>query len=613
MSLNRKPRDWLPILLFCITAGLLATLWGYNYSAGNAEEQLPFIYRALDPAYLARDFFTNTFAQFGPRTIFSEFIALFARFFSLSAVLFSFTLISNIAIAFISSLTAKYFFSRSIFSIYLTAAAVLTIKTFWLGYSNIIYRTFLEPAHLAMPFLLLGFYLILQKKYVIAAVSFGIAALFHPLLGLETGWLLLGASFLVYLIQVFRKEIRLRNGIFLIIGGFVLVGFTVALILPYSSQESIPSDVFINLIAYVRHPHHYVPSTFETWQYGQAAVYLTAFCFVFWFALKRSDTLRSHERLLQLIGGLILLLTIGGYLFVEVWPSRMWTAAQMFRLPYLIKWFSIVLIAGWIGSIIDHPVEKESHIFGLTAGIALVTPVSLALVALLLWVRKIIHPRSKFLDWLLHDFVIFALVIISVVVYKPEFRTWALFFLFFNLILTMYLYHWKISGMLISTAVTLTVAVLFVLFSSRVTPPELLKREIPVFSFYKITGETEDMANFAKANTPKDALFLTPPNYGEFRYLADRAIVIDFVAYPFQDKAMLNWHNRMIDIYGEPTLLGFDSFKELNQHYLSLNDERIKELASKYGFEYAVLFLDTPTSFPILYTTSYLRLVQITQ
>ncbi|MRR32279.1 hypothetical protein EG834_18565, partial [bacterium] len=331
---------FLRLLLYCISAGLLATLRGYNYSSGKAEEQLPFIYRALDPSFLKNDFFTNTFNLYGPRTFFSGFIAVFAKIMSLATVLFLLTLIANIAIAFLSAQVSQYFFPRSRFSAFLAAAGVLTLKTFWLGYSNIIYRSFLEPEHLAMPLILLGFYLILKRSYIPAALSFGTAGLFHALLGLELGWILFGMVVLDQIFQFVRKEPQKIKLLPLGIGLVVLAAFSFGLLYPYTIQPAIPADEFIHLVAYVRHPHHYLPSYFEPWQWGQAAVYLLGFGFAFWFALKRSDSLRIQKNFLFSVAALIALLCLGGYLFVEVWPSRLWVSAQMFRLPYLLKWFS---------------------------------------------------------------------------------------------------------------------------------------------------------------------------------------------------------------------------------------------------------------------------------
>ena len=187
MHATKARPDWLFLLLFSTGAALLATLWGYNYSAGNAEEQLPFLLRALDPSFLVNDFFTNTFEQFGPRTFYTNFVAFFANKIPLTITLFVLTLAANTAIAFLSGLVSRHFFTRSRFSHFLAAAGVLTLKTFWLGYSNVLYRNFLEPEHLAMPFILLGVYLVLKRKPFVAALAFGVSAFFHALLWLVYG------------------------------------------------------------------------------------------------------------------------------------------------------------------------------------------------------------------------------------------------------------------------------------------------------------------------------------------------------------------------------------------------------------------------------------------
>ncbi|MBA4384849.1 MAG: hypothetical protein C0410_08940 [Anaerolinea sp.] len=610
---TKKPTfpTWLPLLLFCVSAGLLATLWGYNYSAGNAEEQLPFIFRALDPSFLKNDFFTNTFTLYGPRTFFTEFVAFFARLIPLATTLFLLTLTANIAIAFISARVSQYFFPNSRFSAFLAAAGVLTLKTFWLGYSNIIYRSFLEPEHLAMPLILLGFYLILKRSYIPAALSFGVAAFFHALLGLELGWILFGVVMLDLLFKRLRKEPQKSKLLPLGISLLVLAAFSFGLLYPYALQPSIPADEFIRLVAYVRHPHHYLPSTFENWQYAQAAVYLLGFGFACWFGLKRSEFLLAHKRFLITIGALTVLLCLGGYLFVEVWPSRLWTSAQMFRLPYLLKWFSIVLLTGWAGDMIENPSGKESRLLGISAAVGLVTPVSLAFVPLALWARNVILPRLKLPQKLLQDAVIFILTLGLAVFYKPEFRTWACFLILFTAVWMITLLKSKTVGILAGTALPLAFSALFLLFVTTITPPSFLKYELPVFSLYKTTGEVADIANFAKNNTPAYAVFYTPPRMGEFRYLADRAIVVDFAAYPFQDLSMREWYQRIADCYGVSILLGFDSLTELNLTVYHITDEELNTLSVKYGFDYAVVYDSTTTNYPIIFRTQSLKLIQI--
>lgn len=602
---------WLKLLIFCLAAGLLATLWGYDYSAGNAEEQLPFILRALDPAYLANDFFTNTYSQYGPRIFFSEFVAFFAGIVSLESALFFLTLSANVAIAFLSGLIADFFFPKSRFSVFLAAAGVLSIKTFWLGYSNIIYRNFLEPEHLAMPLILLGCFFILKKKLVLASILFGVASLFHTLLGLELGWILFGSLIILWIVQKIRKQEPSTSIKQLVVSTVILTAFSVALLYPYLLQSSIPSDEFIHLVAYIRHPHHYLPSTFELWQYGQAAVYIVGFALVYRLALKRSRSLGDQKSLYFIVGGLIVLLCVGGYLFVEVWPSRLWVSAQMFRLLFIIKWFSIVLISGWVGDIIENPSQNESRLSGVTAGIALITPITLAFLPLAQCFRGSIFPRLKISQRLLQPIVILLLTIILIVFYKPELRTWLIFLILFAVIWIMYAAKWKPIGLLAAVVLPLGLSAVFLIFAATGSAPAFLKYQVPVFSLFKTSGEAAEVATFAKANTPPDAIFYTPPRMGEFRYMADRAIVVDFAAYPFQDLSMQEWYRRIADCYGVPDKLGFDALAQLNQTVYKISDEELLALSQKYGFSYAMVYDATKTNFPIIFRTQSLKLVQI--
>ena len=611
MSKNATPiPGWVPLLLFCVAAALLATLWGYNYSAGNAEEQLPFIFRALDPGFLANDFFTNTFNDYGPRTIFTEFVAFIAGLIPLTTTLFLLTFAANIAIAYLSGLVAQILFPDSRFSHFLAAAGVLTLKTFWLGYSNVLYRNFIEPEHLAMPFLLLGFYLILKRKPVYSALCFGVAALFHALLGLEFGWILLGLVLIEWLIQKLRKEETAWELKSLLPAFLLLIAFSVGLLHPYTRQTSISANEFIHLVAYVRHPHHYLPSTFGLTQYGQAGIYLLGFGLIFWLALKRSANLAQNKRYFLLIGASIVLLCLGGYLFVEVWPSRIWTSAQMFRLPFLIKWFSIVLLTGWVGDMIENPSGRESRLFGISAAVALVTPVSIAFIGLAAWAREKVLPHLKISDKIFNVSV-FILTLTAVILYKPELRTWACYLILLGAIWIFFAFKYSSRGLAVSSLLPLAGSALLLLYSTVLTPPRFLKYDLPSFQLFKTTGEIAEVAEFIKANTPEDAVFYIPPRFGEFRYLAERAVVVDFAAYPFQDLAMREWYKRIADCYGVADKLGFDALPQLNETVYHITDQELMDLYLKYGFEYAVLYDSTPTNFPLLFRTKTLKLVII--
>jgi len=65
-----------------------------------------------------------------------------------------------------------------------------------------------------------------------------------------------------------------------------------------------------------------------------------------------------------------------------------------------------------------------------------------------------------------------------------------------------------------------------------------------------LNDDAIEIANFVAANTPENAVFLTPPDFGSFRLIANRAIVADWKSMPFQDIGMDGWWERMQDCYG---------------------------------------------------------------
>ena len=150
MSLNITRRPALSIwivLFYAILIGSMATIWGYRYGDGNQIEQLPIVMRAIDPSFLINDFFTNATQAFGPRTFFAAFVAFITRLVSephglltpatfqvaLPAVYLGLTVLGNIGIAFVTARVGRDLFDGSDLAGLISAAAVMTLKTFWVS------------------------------------------------------------------------------------------------------------------------------------------------------------------------------------------------------------------------------------------------------------------------------------------------------------------------------------------------------------------------------------------------------------------------------------------------------------------------------------------------
>ena len=56
---------------------------------------------------------------------------------------------------------------------------------------------------------------------------------------------------------------------------------------------------------------------------------------------------------------------------------------------------------------------------------------------------------------------------------------------------------------------------------------------------------------FARAKTPRDAVFLVPPpmSLGGFRLISERAVVVDSKVHPFGDAGLAEWYERMLFAY----------------------------------------------------------------
>ena len=138
-----------------------------------------------------------------------------------------------------------------------------------------------------------------------------------------------------------------------------------------------------------------------------------------------------------------------------------------------------------------------------------------------------------------------------------------------------------------------------------------IKGIMPELRYADLRTLEVEAARFARGNTPEDAIFLTPPVFGKFRLVARRALVVDWRSFPFQDRAMVEWRQRIFDCYGVPGFVGHYAREELNGNYKKIRDSVILELRKKYGFAYAVLYQETPTKFPVIYENRKYKILHL--
>ncbi|RYG56100.1 hypothetical protein EON80_29760 [bacterium] len=117
-------------------------------------------------------------------------------------------------------------------------------------------------------------------------------------------------------------------------------------------------------------------------------------------------------------------------------------------------------------------------------------------------------------------------------------------------------------------------------------------------------GPTGDVARWAKTNTPPNSLFLIPPQEGDFRLSASRAIVVNFKTFAWGDKGLLDWRQKMSEVTGQvPLVLGDNFNAELEDKYNALSAPQITALQRKYKFDYVIVDAQKSLKWPVVYST----------
>jgi hypothetical protein len=278
----------------------------------------------------------------------------------------------------------------------------------------------------------------------------------------------------------------------------------------------------------------------------------------------------------------------------------LWTEAQTFRLLVLPKWVGQVLIAG----VIAHFLRKGSDApYAYLSLVALLAPMSTGVPSLFKVIRKWAKQFAPYGEKFFTAIPALLVVLVLLFFFRPDVRI-ALFPLF--LFPTWLLFSWPRKYFYAVFAVATSIVLLLPVFHE---PLLHIFPYGPQIALSELADDDVSVAAYARTNTAPASLFLTPPDDGQFRLTAERAIVVDFWAFPFQQSAMLEWRQRLFDCYGIPTRTGFDAQAEMVANYRNISDSKLLELQSKYHINYAVLFAETPSNFPVLYQNHTYKIV----
>ncbi len=574
------------LILLCISILAGIFLYGGFGSSSNAE-QLSLIYRMDNNSYLSNDWFININEGVNVRFYSSSFFLFLNKFIPNFEILYFFLFLTTYFL--IGSATyaiSKHLFKNKKIAL-LTAFFVIFGADFTLGGVAIASKV-IESVLISVVFVLWGFYFFLKKNYLLFSLMFGIALLFHFLLG--------GLIFaILFLAEVFTDKFQIKKHFkkYLKMISIILLAFFIIspiFLSQLNTSISLSGKEVVKILGEIRNPHHHMPFSWNWIVYAK----FFFFFFLFWQAFKDSKVEPRIKSLVKKIAYTISVLFFIGMFFVEIIPITLIIKLGLFRTSIFISFIGYLFIIPYL-----YKKTKESFkeklilrsLYCLFLMIALFSsPLILMALPIFLMGEYIYKNKKSFFTKLNKPEYIFveilSLSIIFLVFFSPIITTMS------NqgieaLIIKLSIYFLFLSFMLIFLSKKNYLKVLGIIFIIFLSLSIIFVR-LPIIN-YAYEEDTKEMYDFIKEFTPQDTILLTPPYLEPFRLGTERAIVVDFKLCPYSEIGMFEWYERIKDVSNNINLeMDQPMVTILSQGYNSLTKEEVLILKEEYNFSYAI-------------------------
>lgn len=594
------------VFLVCGLASLLFFCHGHPGFFINHTTHLPFLYFLEDPTLFSRDWYMQSFAPIQLRLFHLKLLEFTSMAVGLpwALIILSFGCYAALFAAFLA-------ISRSLF-LSIGPGVIFGVLVIWfrgleLG-SNSFYDIFI-PKSVALPMVFWSLYLILQKRVRFAGILLGCSCFFQPAFALQysvplTIWLLLPGSPLS------------RRQIFTLLAFFIPIAVLRLLLLQgqYFGPTGLSDETQIQLAAYLRHPHHMIPSYWPAW--SRRWIFIACalpFYLSYWLLSLRSDPKLKHWGYLALITGILLAVAT---IFIEIFPIKSLILFQPFRSSLLIYLVILMLLGHRLYlSFIDGSYWSQARVLLWISGIThFPTLIALLLVETLVVIleRRVLKIHSA-----IYAALAALLYLCTRVYFEIESLEYSLYWLAGISTLTFLIRQPKLQKIKLIKVAMLGPTVCAVLFICWLQTSSFLKDCSKGDNFssqtcnriaYKFrTSKTpltvvERLGTWAHDNTERDALFMIPPKmHGDgFRLWSKRSVLFTTKFFPYNPAGLVKWQKLLFEMYGVSDLESPDGaevvdkifsdygLKDVNRAFHALSAEQILDLADRYEVNYIV-------------------------
>lgn len=594
MQKHQKSHSYfnLSLYTFVIIGSLMAT--GYIFPIGGNFPEVPPIQFMLNPELYKNDYYVQEMVKFNPRYYYYYIIYLLANLgtsIPLAHFIYQF-------LAFGSFILACY----AIINIYtnskLPAAAMafLCIAASFTDVGNtLIFSTKSLPSTFAMALAIWGIYFSLRQKWLTGYFFFGLACVLQFLVGLLPGLMMVPILVIQSVKQRKFKTLILAIALLAAMASIVYVPM---LLTGTTSTHTIDNAEFVYIHAKVRNPHHILPSN---WDLGN---WFNFICFIIGglLCIKNAEFLRKEDKVnFYVIVSTSIFALFLNYIFVEVYPLAFIAKLQLARtVPFaqLIIFIAVCLT-------IDILFREKRIAISLLLLVVLTLPLrGIIFLGLSVWqTKKYAFPkRYNILLWILAvGTVIFSLI-------YPVTDSWEIMgdriisipvlfsILAFPFILEETSLAKSIKQTLTHTLALITTATL-VFGVAGILPKPLLNVFQTRININAVSSD--DLSRLAmrfSQISSRDSLVLIPPSATSFQFFSERAIVVNFKNFPFTEKGIKEWQNRMEAVLGVP--LNPQMIWGGNDLFIRRSSADLVKVAKNYHADYILTRTDWHPNMP---------------
>lgn len=536
-----RPSAMVPLsrrdLLLVLAAGCFLTLaHGLSYITGNEHAYFLRGMRLADPSFIPRDW--TTWGCSGSHSAFGYLYWLYLRMGCAPVATIATHWLTMMAVSFGVLLLVRLC-SKHVYVVFLSTMV-------WLGIAPpseaglgllYLFQGYLQPSSIAGPLVVLGFALLLHRRFLSAGIALGVGGLFHA------NFLIVSAPIVFVQVLAGGTWRRPRNMLALGLPLLLFWSPNAVPIVRAAVGGTLQDPAAMDIMIHYRAPHHYLPSA---WMMDRTIIWCLWVLVggIALFALPRD--VKSRELRWSFVASL---LVIGiGVLLTTVVMIRSVSLALPWRIapwPFLLALVALTdrWCTAWLRTSRWH--WQDAGFVVATAAVGAAWATMYGLVSL---------GTASRLAWLVA-------IPLGVVAARLASR-----------VLSLRLRGSYVAG-LVLVALALVVSMRGLTKASNVFRP--------------FSPERAQLIAWLAENTPSDAVLIADPTSEAFlRVRARRALIAEFQCASFVPGELREWRRRLCDLSGTSES---DPSSALRPGYLRLDSERAVMLRRRYGAEYVLV------------------------